>query len=329
MFAPGHRDPVRGLVERRHPAQGQHQHGARSPLCRHALRQRAGRRAISTRSTSSRTTSSTSSERRRRTCRRTSPPAAARRSRYTGALPARRRCRSLASPAPTLVAHFNGTTRRPTPARSGRTANLNCLTKRNPNPVRSRRTTCSATRPSATTRRPRVLPANFFVANPDQIGGAFVVANEGTPTTTRCRSNCAAGSRRGCSSRPATCSARRCRPVPVASRATRLVPRRRRPGRPHAPVQGERRLRPAVRPGPPVHGGAGRGHGAPRRRLADRDQHAVSRAAGWSISATCAWSAWTRGRCAGCVQAALRRCEQVDLHVAGRHHRPTRSARLA
>ena len=32
-----HRDPVRRLVERRHPAEAVDQHGARSPLCRHAV----------------------------------------------------------------------------------------------------------------------------------------------------------------------------------------------------------------------------------------------------------------------------------------------------
>ncbi len=72
----------------------------------------------------------------------------------------------------------------------------------------ARPTACWATRRSAPTRRAAGLPANFFVANPDLLGGA----DRDVPTwpdaaTTRSSSSSAAASRRGSSSTPATRSA--------------------------------------------------------------------------------------------------------------------------
>ena len=146
-------------------------------------RSRAGRPTTTTRSTSSRTASSTSSGWRRGTCRRTSRPAAATRS-PTPARPA-------PSPLPIFLAYFNGLGasagrqhRRATPARTGPAPRSTASSRR---ATRTR----SAWSPTPTTtgliddatRRDNALdaglPANFFVANPDLLGGAEVVGNGG------------------------------------------------------------------------------------------------------------------------------------------------------
>ena len=243
----------------------QHQHGARNPLRRHAVARRCGRRETSTRSTSSRTDSSTSSGRRRETCRPTSPAGrGATRSRFTGA--------PGTAPLPILLAHFNS---QPLAnARQHRALHRHQLDQLR----RSSRFWRSATRTrtdsptvdhghasdtaligNATFRNAAIaagVPRNFFVANPDLIGGAFITLNSHKTRLPldagRTAPPSGAGAavpdqlrvRQGDADRVphaigATCSG-------SATSAT--------PGDIDPPVQGERRLRSAVRPGPPVHG---------------------------------------------------------------------------
>ena len=139
---------------------------------------------------------------------------------------------------------------------------LNFLAIRNPQPVQVRLALYTATNNNAFQSNANALmnnagfranalaagiPANYFVANPNLLGGAFLVTNIGETSTTACSSSFGRRYSRGSSSRRAMRSAT---PTsPTSRRATRSVldSRRRHARRPHASVQGQLRLRPAVR----------------------------------------------------------------------------------
>ena len=211
---------------------------------------------------------------------------------------ARRRCRR-SSRSSTRRRGASRTTRRRT--RGANWTNktfLNFLADSQPESVRVReqpmpradgqRGLPRATRPRPASRRTSSSPIRTCMGGADRHD-----ERRRDRATTRCSSSCAAAMRRACSSRRSyvyghgdASDFQTFRRAAVLCCAT--------PGRPgdltHA-VQVERRLRPAVRPGPPLRQRRERLRRSHHRRLADRPDRRGSRAAGWSISATSAWSA--------------------------------------
>ena len=213
---------VRDDVDRRLAAQARSQHGRRGALRRHALapvladlqlqrdqhrRERLPERVPRSRS---RTSSANIAADRGNTFA------------YTGA--------PGTSPLPIFLAHFNAIGA----SGAGNTANytgtnwtnatfLGFLAKFNPSRTASPTPATDRLIGNATFRNNALtagLPANFWQANPDLIGGANIVGNGGATTTTRCSSSSASASRTDCSSRRTTSTASR-----TAQRATRCATR--------------------------------------------------------------------------------------------------------
>ncbi len=129
---------------------------------------------------------------------------------------------------------------------------LNPLATYNPNPFDVRRTTSYARRRrSAPTRADAGLPANFFLANPDLLGGANLTTNGGktdyNSLQLELRRRLSQGLQFSASYVFGNASSRLRQTLPPRRLHGFATPAT---GRHHARVQGERRLRAAVRPGP-------------------------------------------------------------------------------
>ena len=178
---PGPADAVRADVGRRHPPQADARHRRSRSATSARATCRAGRRSTSTRPTSPTTASSTSSARRRPTCRRTSRAGRGNTFAYTGAGPARRRCRSTSAyftGTPTGAGGRHGAVHRrlvdrhelhqPAGASTTRTRSR----RRAPTPTPA----STATRRGAPTRPRRGCRANLFRLNPD-VAAANIESN--------------------------------------------------------------------------------------------------------------------------------------------------------
>ena len=150
--------------------------GRRGAVRRHASAAGAGATSTSTKSTSSRTASSTSSGWHRPTCRPTS-----RRPRQLVRL---LRSGTGTSPLPTYLAYLTGSSQagdasRYTASQFTNSTFVNRLAIYNPNADGRSRRSQRRRRRVAPTRCNAGLPANFFVVNPDLLGGATITGNGG------------------------------------------------------------------------------------------------------------------------------------------------------